>query len=51
MTTAPPHVLELLRHGVPGDADREQVLDAALEAFLDFGIRRTSMGEIAGAAG
>ncbi|HUC04742.1 MAG TPA: TetR/AcrR family transcriptional regulator [Acidimicrobiales bacterium] len=30
----------------PGD-ERERVLDAALEAFLDFGIRRTSMGEIA----
>lgn len=27
------------------------VLDAALEAFLDFGIRRTSMGEIARRAG
>src|SRR5689334_6344952 len=27
--------------------DRDQVLDAALTAFLDFGIRRTSMGEIA----
>jgi AcrR family transcriptional regulator len=27
--------------------DRDPVLDAALSAFLDFGIRRTSMGEIA----
>ncbi|RNL62982.1 TetR/AcrR family transcriptional regulator [Nocardioides marmoriginsengisoli] len=27
------------------------VLDAALEAFLDFGVRRTSMGEIARRAG
>ena len=27
--------------------DRDPVLDAALAAFLDFGIRRTSMGEIA----
>src|SRR6202050_3995167 len=51
VTTAAPHVLELLRDGVPGDADREQVLDAALEAFLDFGIRRTSMGEIARRSG
>ena len=31
--------------------DRDQVLDAALTAFLDFGIRRTSMGEIARRAG
>jgi AcrR family transcriptional regulator len=51
VTTTPPHVLELLRDGVPGDADRERVLDAALEAFLDFGIRRTSMGEIARRSG
>jgi AcrR family transcriptional regulator len=33
------------------DADRQGVLDAALEAFLDFGIRRTSMGEIAKRSG
>lgn len=31
--------------------DRDTVLDAALTAFLDFGIRRTSMGEIARRAG
>lgn len=31
--------------------DRDPVLDAALAAFLDFGIRRTSMGEIARRAG
>jgi len=31
--------------------DRDPVLDAALSAFLDFGIRRTSMGEIARRAG
>ncbi|MCW2786151.1 MAG: TetR family transcriptional regulator [Marmoricola sp.] len=31
--------------------DRDPVLDAALTAFLDFGIRRTSMGEIARRAG
>jgi AcrR family transcriptional regulator len=30
---------------------RDPVLDAALAAFLDFGIRRTSMGEIARRAG
>ena len=31
--------------------DSDPVLDAALAAFLDFGIRRTSMGEIARRAG
>ncbi len=31
--------------------DRDPVLEAALAAFLDFGIRRTSMGEIARRAG
>ena len=31
--------------------DADPVLDAALAAFLDFGIRRTSMGEIARRAG
>jgi AcrR family transcriptional regulator len=38
---------------VPSSAldDRDPVLDAALAAFLDFGIRRTSMGEIARRAG
>ena len=51
MTLAGQSVLELLRHGVPDDADRERVLDAALEGFLDFGIRRTSMGEIARRSG
>jgi len=30
---------------------QDEVLDAALSAFLDFGIRRTSMGEIARRAG
>ena len=36
----------------PGQVDdRDPVLDAALAAFLDFGIRRTSMGEIARRAG
>ncbi|MEU1986151.1 TetR/AcrR family transcriptional regulator [Nocardia sp. NPDC019395] len=32
-------------------ADSGQVLDSALSAFLDFGIKRTSMGEIARRAG
>lgn len=31
--------------------DRDPILDAALAAFLDFGIRRTNMGEIARRAG
>jgi AcrR family transcriptional regulator len=35
----------------PAPDDRDPVLDAALAAFLDFGIRRTSMGEIAKRAG
>lgn len=30
---------------------RDPVVDAALDAFLDFGVRRTSMGEIARRAG
>ncbi|MFC6013394.1 TetR/AcrR family transcriptional regulator [Nocardia lasii] len=34
----------------PG-TDGEQILDSALSAFLDFGIKRTSMGEIARRAG
>ncbi|HEY2215510.1 MAG TPA: helix-turn-helix domain-containing protein, partial [Acidimicrobiales bacterium] len=33
------------------DLDQERVLNAALDAFLDFGIRRTSMGEIAKRSG
>lgn len=32
-------------------ADAEQLLESALSAFLDFGIKRTSMGEIARRAG
>ncbi|WP_019928430.1 TetR/AcrR family transcriptional regulator [Nocardia sp. BMG111209] len=32
-------------------ADGEQLLESALSAFLDFGIKRTSMGEIARRAG
>ncbi|MFD4428704.1 TetR/AcrR family transcriptional regulator, partial [Nocardia sp. NPDC058497] len=31
--------------------DGEKLLDSALSAFLDFGIKRTSMGEIARRAG
>jgi AcrR family transcriptional regulator len=49
MTTVP--LLDLIREEVPGDSEHERVLNAALEAFLDFGIRRTSMGEIAKRSG
>ena len=37
----------------PADAmgDRESILDAALAAFVDFGIRRTNMSDIARRAG
>jgi AcrR family transcriptional regulator len=51
MTLTENPLLELLRQGTPDDADHERILDAALEAFLDFGIRRTSMGEIAKRSG
>ncbi len=49
--TAPTLLLDVLRQGVPDDPDRDRILDAALDAFVDFGIRRTSMGEIAKRAG
>lgn len=45
-----PSIESALRAADPGDtrpAEHDEVLDAALSAFLDFGIRRTSMGEIA----
>lgn len=45
-------LLALVRAGDgDGDEARERVLDGALAAFLDFGIRRTSMGEIARRSG
>jgi AcrR family transcriptional regulator len=34
-----------------GASDQDGILDAALDAFMDFGIRRTSMGEIARRSG
>ncbi len=49
MTTLLPDLTFLM--GESDDADQERVLDAALDAFLDFGIRRTSMGEIAKRSG
>ena len=44
MTTLP-DAAELSSAGTTGSTDT--VLDAALSAFLDFGIRRTTMSEIA----
>jgi AcrR family transcriptional regulator len=40
-------LLSLVRAAPVDTADRNTVLDAALDAFIDFGVRRTSMGEIA----
>jgi AcrR family transcriptional regulator len=40
-------LLALVRAGGEDDEPRRQVLDAALSLFIDYGIRRTSMGEIA----
>lgn len=39
--------MSLVRSSAGEAGDRNLVLDAALDAFIDFGIRRTSMGEIA----
>ncbi len=47
MTIAPNAMLALLRRDEQDDPDHERILDAALSAFMDYGIRRTSMGEIA----
>ncbi|MFI5716379.1 TetR/AcrR family transcriptional regulator [Nocardia sp. NPDC051750] len=44
-----PPILQRILSDPP--ADSVQVLDSALSAFLDFGIKRTSMGEIARRAG
>lgn len=40
-------LLPLVRKAGQEDGDRTPILDAALDAFLDFGIKRTSMGEVA----
>jgi AcrR family transcriptional regulator len=40
-------LLPLVRDEQEDHPDRSPVLDAAFNAFLDFGIKRTSMGEIA----
>lgn len=54
MATKPDRLLGLVRdadHGIDADASRGSVLDGALEAFLDLGMRRTSMGDIARRSG
>ncbi|WSG63557.1 TetR/AcrR family transcriptional regulator [Nocardia sp. NBC_01730] len=48
MPTVPPILQRILDKPV---ADGEKLLESALSAFLDFGIKRTSMGEIARRAG
>ena len=40
-------LLPLVRSTAPEDRNQTRVLDAALVAFLDFGIKRTSMVEVA----
>ncbi|WP_431956666.1 TetR/AcrR family transcriptional regulator [Nocardia lijiangensis] len=40
-------LLPLVRNSGPEDRNQARVLDAALLAFLDFGIKRTSMVEVA----
>ena len=44
-------LLELLRSTDTTDASEDRALDGALDAFLDFGIRRTSVGEISRRSG
>jgi len=48
MPTVPPILTRILEKP---RSDGEQLLESALSAFLDFGIKRTSMGEIARRAG
>jgi AcrR family transcriptional regulator len=50
MTVTAPLLAMIAEKGA-GDAEHERVLNAALDAFLDFGIRRTTMGEIAKRSG
>lgn len=54
MATKPERLLGLVRdsdYSADSDASRGAVLDGALEAFLDLGMRRTSMGDIARRSG
>ncbi|WP_084505624.1 TetR/AcrR family transcriptional regulator [Nocardia harenae] len=48
MSAVPPMLQRILEKPV---ADGERLLESAFSAFLDFGIKRTSMGEIARRAG
>lgn len=49
--TSTPGLLQLIRSSQPDDANRLPVLDAALDTFLEFGIRRSNMADIAKRAG
>jgi AcrR family transcriptional regulator len=40
-------LLPMVRDEHEDDSERTPILDAAFNAFLDFGVKRTSMGEIA----
>lgn len=51
MTAGAGSLLALVRAGPADDADRARILDGALDAFLDYGIRRASMSEIASRSG
>lgn len=54
MAAKPDRLLGLVRESddaVEADASRGSVLDGALESFLDHGMRRTSMGDIARRSG
>jgi AcrR family transcriptional regulator len=44
-------LLPVVRSRQPDEPAQKSLLDAALNAFLDFGIKRTSMGEVARRAG
>jgi AcrR family transcriptional regulator len=47
MTLAAFTLTDLLADDTNQDPEQDRILNAALAAFLDFGIRRTSMGEVA----
>ena len=49
-TTGTVGLFDLIQHSTPDEAT-EPALDGALDAFLDFGIRRTSVNEIARRSG
>jgi AcrR family transcriptional regulator len=54
MASKPDRLLGLVRdsdESADSDASRGSVLDGALESFLDLGMRRTSMGDIARRSG